>query len=279
MPSGALYLVGTGPGDLAHLTPAARDALARSEVVIGYRLYLDLLGPLLDGKETVSSQLTEEAARARRAIDLARGGRIVALVSSGDAGVYGMTGLALELLHADGWRPGDAPTVEVVPGITAAQAAAALLGAPLMHDWACVSLSDLLTPWPVIAKRLEAVAAADFVVCLYNPRSHKRDWQLAEARAIFLRHRAPTTPVGLVTDATRPAQRVRTMTLGDLDITAVDMLTTVIIGNAATMDTGGLLITPRGYRVGNGKVPHRYNACCTSRSPKRGAEAGEGASP
>ncbi len=247
---GCLYLVGAGPGDLAHLTPAARAALAGSEVVVGYRRYLDLLGPLLDGKEAVSSELTEEVARAGRAVDLARRGRTVALVSSGDAGVYGMAGLALEVLREAGWRPGDVPDVEVVPGITAAGAAAALLGAPLMHDWACVSLSDLLTPWPVILRRLEAVAAADFVLCLYNPRSRRRDWQLGAARDVLLRHRAPQTPVGLVTDAYRAGQRVRTTTLADLDPAAVDMLTTVIVGNSATVDCGGMLVTPRGYPVG-----------------------------
>ncbi len=251
MGSGTLYLVGTGPGDLAHITPAAVAAIGRSAVVVGYRLYLDLLGGLLDGKEVISSQLTEETARAQYAVDRARSGTVVSLVSSGDAGVYGMAGLALELLYAQGWRPGDAPAVEIVPGITAAQAAAALLGAPLMHDWACVSLSDLLTPWEVIRRRLEAVASADFTVCLYNPRSRQRDWQLATAQEIFLVNRSPMTPVGLVTDAYRPAQQVRTTTLGADWVVSVDMLTTVIIGNAATVDAGGLLITPRGYRVGS----------------------------
>ncbi|MDP9372981.1 MAG: precorrin-3B C(17)-methyltransferase [Chloroflexota bacterium] len=250
MTRGRLYLVGAGPGDLAHLTPAARAAFAGSEVVVGYRRYLDLLGSLLDGKEAVSSELTEEVARAGRAVEMARRGRTVALVSSGDAGVYGMAGPALELLREAGWRPGDAPDVEVVPGITAAGSAAALLGAPLMHDWACVSLSNLLTPWPVILRRLEAVAAADFVLCLYNPRSLRRDWQLGAARDVLLRHRAPRTPVGLVTDAFRAGQRVRTTTLADLDPGEVDMLTTAIVGNSATVDCGGVLVTPRGYPVG-----------------------------
>lgn len=250
MARGRLYLVGAGPGDLAHLTPAARAAIVGSDVVVGYQRYLDLLRPLLGSRQTIASRLTEEVARARQAVDLARRGQIVALVSSGDAGVYGMAGPALEVLQALGWRPGDAPEVEVVPGITAAGAAAALLGAPLMHDWACVSLSDLLTPWPLILRRLEAVAAADFVVCLYNPRSHRRDWQLGAARAVLLRHRAPRTPVGLVTDAYRAGQRVRTTTLGDLDPTLVDMLTTVVVGNSATVDLGGIVVTPRGYPVG-----------------------------
>lgn len=249
MARGALYLVGIGPGALEHLTPAARAALVASDTIVGYRRYLDLLGPLLEGKELVAAELTEEVARAERAIALARQGRRVALVSSGDAGVYGMAGLALELLHRAGWRPGAAPDVEVVPGVTAAQAAAALLGAPLMHDWACVSLSDLLTPWPTIERRLAAVAAADFVVCLYNPRSRRRDWQLRAARDIFLRHRAPETPVGLVTNAYRPGQRVATATLATLDPASVDMLTTVVIGNGATIGRDGLLVTPRGYPV------------------------------
>lgn len=252
MTRGQLALVGTGPGDLAQLTPAARAALAGSEVIVGYRLYLDLLGPLLDGKEIISSQLTEEVARAELAIDLARCGRRVALVSSGDAGIYGMAGLALELLHQAGWRLGDVPDVEVVPGITAAGATAALLGAPLMHDWACISLSDLLTPWAVILRRLEAVAAADFVLCLYNPRSRRRDWQLGAARDVLLRHRDARTPVGLVTNAFREGQRVHTTTLAALDPAQVDMLTTIVVGNSATIDLDGLLITPRGYAVGAG---------------------------
>lgn len=250
MTNGELYLVGTGPGALAQLTHRAREVLARADAVVGYRLYLDLLGPLLEGKETVSSALSEETARATRAVELARAGRRVALVSSGDAGVYGLAGLALELLGATGWRAGAAPLVEVVPGVTAGQAAAALLGAPLGHDWASISLSDLLTPWPVIARRLEAVAAADFVLCLYNPRSLRRDWQLAAARDILLRHRSAATPTGLVTNAYRPGQRVVTTSLGELDPGEVDMLTTVVIGNAATLSFGDLLVTPRGYHLG-----------------------------
>ena len=252
MPNGTLYLLGTGPGDLAHITPAVHAALSNSEIIVGYKRYLDLLGSLIQGKEIASFALTEETIRARFAIDRAREGRTVSLVSSGDAGVYGMAGLALELLHADGWRPGDTPIVEIVPGITAALAAGALLGAPLMHDWACISLSDLLTPWSIIRRRIEATAMADFVVCLYNPRSRQRDWQLAEARTVFLEHRSPTTPVGLVTDAYRANQHVRTTTLADLDLMSVDMLTTVVIGNTATIECGGLLITPRGYYVAEG---------------------------
>lgn len=249
MPSGELFLVGTGPGALDQLTGRAREALARCDVVVGYRLYLELLCPLLEGKETVSSELTQEEARAARAVELALAGRRVALVSSGDAGVYGLAGLAFELLAAAGWRPGADPVVEVVPGVTAAQAAAALLGAPLGHDWASVSLSDLLTPWPSIERRLEAVAAADFIVCLYNPRSAKRDWQLAAARDIMLWHRGAATPVGLVTNAYRPGQRVTATSLGALDPGTVDMLTIVVIGNAATVARDGLLVTPRGYQI------------------------------
>ncbi len=249
MIEGTLYLVGTGPGDRAHLTPAACAAITQSAVIVGYHLYLDLLGDLLDGKEIVTAGLREETERAQRAIAQARAGRTVALVSSGDAGVYGMAGLALELLAADGWRPGDPPHVEVVPGITAATAAAALLGAPLMHDWACISLSDLLTPWSVIRTRLEAVAVADFVVCLYNPRSNARNWQLGEARDILRAARGPGTPVGTVRNAGRNDQAVRTTTLAAFDPSEVDMLTTVIVGNRTTVDLGGMLYTPRGYQT------------------------------
>lgn len=249
MTEGTLYLVGTGPGDRAQLTPAASAAIAHSAIIVGYHRYLDLLGDLLDGKEIVTAGLRAETERAQRAITEARAGRTVALVSSGDAGVYGMAGLALELLAADGWHPGDLPHVEVVPGITAATAAAALLGAPLMHDWACISLSDLLTPWPVIRARLDAVALADFVVCLYNPRSSARNWQLDEARVILLAAREPDTPVGMVRNAWRDGQSVRTTTLASFDPTEVDMLTTVIVGNRTTVDLGGMLYTPRGYRM------------------------------
>jgi cobalt-precorrin 5A hydrolase/precorrin-3B C17-methyltransferase len=219
----------------------ARAALARSEHVVGLSRYVEAVRPFLrPGTRTEPSELGSEEARAERAVALAAAGASVALVSSGDAGVYGMASPALAVA-------GDGIDVVGVPGVTAATAAAALLGAPLGHDHCAISLSDLLTPWDVIRRRIEAAAAGDFVVSLYNPRSRGRDWQLAEARRLLLAHRPPGTPVGVVTDAYRPGQRVALTTLGALDVGAVGMTTTVVVGNASTTVRAGRMVTPRGY--------------------------------
>jgi len=247
--SGHLAIVGLGPGGEELLTPRARQALESAEVVVGYRAYLDLLRPWLRGVEHQASELGEEVARAREAIDLARAGRRVALVSSGDAGIYGMAGPAFEVLAERGWREGDPPPVEVEPGVSAAQAAAALLGAPLMSDFAAISLSDLLTPWETIERRLEAAGMGDFVVALYNPRSARRQQRLARAREILLRWRPASTPVGVVRNAARAGQSVLLTDLGGLSDTPVDMLTIVIVGNSATFRVGNRLATRRGYRL------------------------------
>src|SRR4051812_42273965 len=191
--AGKLFVVGLGPGSSGLLAPDAARAIASADAVVGYRYYLDLIAELLVGKEVVGRELGEEVERARLALELAERGRTVALVSSGDAGVYGMGGVAWELASD---RAGPVQ-IEVVPGVTAANSAAARLGAPLAHDWACVSLSDLLTPWEVIARRIEAAGAADFVLAVYNPGSGTRDWQLSALAEILLRHRDPATPVGL----------------------------------------------------------------------------------
>jgi len=241
-----LYVVGIGPGAAAHLTPAARDAILAASVVVGYKTYLDLIPELLEGKEVVSSGMMKEVERCREALRLAAAGQVVALVSSGDAGIYGMAGLVLEL------QPQQAPgvAVTVVPGVSAVQAAAARLGAPLMHDFAVVSLSDLLTPWPLIRRRLEAAAAADFVVALYNPRSRGRTTQLGEAAQILLRHRPGATPVGIVRNACREDESVVVTDLAGLSGAEVDMLSLVIVGNSQTVvDAAGRMVTPRGYRV------------------------------
>ena len=241
---GKLFVVGLGPGALEHLTPAATAALAAAEVVVGYQTYLDLIPELLAGKELISSGMMKEVERCRQALQLAAAGRTVALVSSGDAGIYGMAGLALEL------QPTMAPgvAVEVVPGVSAVQAAAARLGAPLMHDFAVISLSDLLTPWPLIRRRLEAAAAADFVVALYNPKSRGRTTQLGEAAGILLRHRTPGTPVGIVRNACRAGESLTVTDLAGLETAEVDMLSLVIIGNSQTVVDGeGRMVTPRGY--------------------------------
>jgi precorrin-3B C17-methyltransferase len=242
--NGALLLVGIGPGDPRQMTGRALDALASADVVFGYSAYLDLLRPVLPGLDYRPSAITQEELRARTAVDLALAGRRVALVGSGDAGVYGLAGLAFEILEE---RGATELAVEVVPGVTAALSAAALLGAPLGHDFACISLSDLLTPWETIHLRLEAAAIADFVMVLYNPQSARRTRPFAEACAILLRHRAPETPVGLVRNGYRADQRVTLTTLAELAGAPVDMLTTVVIGNSSTRRWQQRLITPRGY--------------------------------
>ena len=240
--SAKLYVVGIGPGGAEHITPAAAAAIAAAAVVVGYATYLELIPQLLVGKEVVSSGMMKEVERCRQALELASGGQTVALVSSGDAGVYGMAGLALELAEDS------TVEIEIVPGISAVQAAAARLGAPLMHDFAVISLSDLLTPWELIRRRLLAAAAADFVVALYNPKSKGRLTQLEEARQILLRHRPVQTPVGIVRNACRSGESVVVTDLAGLAEQAVDMLSLVIVGNSATrLDGRGRMLTPRGY--------------------------------
>jgi precorrin-3B C17-methyltransferase len=247
---GKLYLVGLGPGARQHLTPAALAALAECDVVVGYRPYVDQVRDLLEGKELVAMELTQEIKRAAIAMDLATAGRRVAVVSSGDIGVYGMAGPVFKVLVDRGWD-GETPPVEVIPGVSAMQAAAALLGSPLMQDFCAISLSDLMTPWDTIRLRLEAAAQGDFVVALYNPRSRKRDWQLLEARRIFLKHCSGQTPVGIVREAYRPEQRVTLTDLQHLEehCQAVDMVTTVVIGNSTSYSHQGSMVTPRGYEV------------------------------
>lgn len=251
--AGSLVLVGLGPGAMDLLPPLARAALDRAEVIVGYHGYLDLIVGLTEGKIMVGAELGEEVARAARAVDLALAGRHVALVSSGDAGIYGMAGLAYEVLEERGWDAG-ALTVAVVPGISALQAAASLLGAPLMHDFAAISLSDLLTPRMVILHRLQAAAEADFVLALYNPASRRRTELIGEARTLLLAHRPPHTPVGLVANAYRSGQRIILTTLQGMNEHPIDMLTTVIVGNRGTRLIGGRMITPRGYAVGASAV-------------------------
>lgn len=243
--AGRLLVVGIGPGDPALLTGQARAALEAADVLVGYGAYLDQVRIWLPERDYRPSPIGAERERARDALSLAAEGRTVALVSSGDAGVCGMASLALEALES--WGAERAPAVEIVPGVTALLAAAALLGAPLGTDFAAVSLSDLLVPWTTIARRLEAVAAADFVVALYNPASAGRRWQLPAACAILARHRSPETPVGIVREAYRPAQRVATVPLHALPEQSVDMLTVLVVGNGATRRVGDRLVTPRGY--------------------------------
>ena len=245
--TGQLLLIGTGPGQLDQMTPAAQTAVSCADAVIGYSLYIDLIAPLLHPGQIVEAlPITQERQRAQRAIELAQWGLTVAVVSSGDCGIYGMAGLVLEELRAQGWD-GKTPSVKVFPGISALQAAASRVGAPLMHDFCAISLSDLLTPWEVIEKRLIAAAQADFVTALYNPRSQTRTQQIATATAIFLKYRDPNTPVALVRSAYRQDEQITLTTLEKLLETPIDMLTTVLIGNQSTQTHGDWMITPRGY--------------------------------
>lgn len=243
---GELHLIGSGPGDLSLLTPDARRALSRCGVWVGYGLYLDLLEPLRRQDQVrLDGQLTRERDRCLQALSLAQQGARVALVSSGDSGIYGMAGLALEL-----WMDLDEdsrPLFQVHPGLSALQLAAARAGAPLMHDFCTISLSDRLTPWPVIEQRLQAAAAGDFVVALYNPRSKGRDWQLQRAREILLGHRPDRTPVVMARQLGRSDEKVTLHDLNALPVESVDMLTVLVIGNSSSTVKGGRMVTPRGY--------------------------------
>lgn len=244
---GQLWLVGIGPGQIDQITPAAQAAVTQADVVIGYGLYIDLVRSLFRPAQMIESlPITQERQRAQRAIALAQWGLTVAVVSSGDAGIYGMAGLVLEELQAGGWD-GKTPEIQVFPGVSALQSAASRVGAPLMHDFCAISLSDRLTPWDVIQQRLEAAAQADFVTAFYNPRSQERTQQILQAQEIFLKYRAAETPVALVRSAYRPDEQITLTTLGQLHHQAIDMLTTVLIGNRSTRVFANWMITPRGY--------------------------------
>lgn len=245
--TGKLYLVGIGPGNLNQITPAAQTAIAEADLVIGYRLYIELIQSLKrPGQIFESSPITQEQQRAIRAIELAQWGLTVAVVSSGDCGIYGMAGLVLEELQNMGWN-GKTPQVRVFPGISALQSAASRVGAPLMHDFCAISLSDLLTPWEMIQKRLDAAASGDFITTLYNPRSQTRTQQIVKAQEIFTQHRPPDTPVAIVHGAYREDEQVILTTLSKMLEQPIDMLTTVIIGNRTTRNYAQWMITPRGY--------------------------------
>jgi precorrin-2 C(20)-methyltransferase len=243
-------VVGLGPGDPSLLTQQALNSLHRANVIIGYDGYLRRLAPLGLKAQMISHPIGAEAERCRQAIEEARSGKRVALVSSGDAGVYGMASLLLETAAT-------IPDldIEVIPGVTAATAAAALLGAPLGHDFACISLSDLLTPWEIIERRLSAAAAADFVVVIYNPTSQQRTWQLPRAREALLANRGGQTPVGIVDKGHRPGMRVWHTTLGELTGDGIGMETTIIVGNSQTRLINGRMVTPRGYSASGRRGP------------------------
>lgn len=239
-------MVGIGPGDPADRTFRVENILRSAEVIIGYTTYIDLIRDLIrQDQEVISSGMRQEVQRCRRAIELAASGRVVALVSSGDPGIYGMAGLVYEILAKENKKL----AVEIVCGITASSAAAAVLGAPLMVDYAVISLSDLLVPWEQIEKRLLAVAAAGLVTVLYNPKSIKRTEQIKKAREIFLGHHPPTTPVGIVSQAGMAEQKVVLTDLEKFLYYPIDMRSVVVVGNSSTVMLNGKMVTRRGYRV------------------------------
>lgn len=227
------------------MSPDAYKAICSSEVIVGYRAYLQLLNGLLSDKETISSGMTQEIGRARKAIEKALAGSRVCLVSSGDAGIYGMAGVILELLKEE---EAGKIKIEIIPGITAASSCASLLGAPLMNDFAAISLSDLLTDLKIIEKRIKAACQGDFVIVFYNPKSKKRTRPFETAWQILMKYRSPQTPVGIVRNARRSDQEVVITSLKEMSaIKQIDMATTIIVGNSKTYIKGRHMITPRGY--------------------------------
>ena len=242
--SGTIVAIGLGPGDRQHLTPAAQAAVEGADVILGYHTYLKLIDCLAPGTPREGHGMRQEVERVRRAVELARSGRRVALVSSGDAGIYGMAGLVYDVLRQQDETDIE---VEVVPGMSALNAAAALVGAPLMNDFAVISLSDHLTPLEQILRRVELAAKADFVLCFYNPKGRRRVEPFARACAILEATRAPDTPVAIVRAASRAGEQVRLSTVAALAEEAVDMLTLLIIGNSCSYVYRGRMVTPRGY--------------------------------
>ena len=237
-----IYVVGIGPGSQGGITAEAEAALEASDIITGYDTYIDLIRERFPKKQFLSTPMRKEQERCQMALEAGKQGT-VSMICSGDPGVYGMAGLMLELAG----QYGD-PEIEIIPGVTAACSGAALLGAPLGHDFAVISLSDLLTPWELIARRLDAAGRADFCICLYNPSSKKRGDYLKRACEILLESRSPDNGAGIVRNIGRKGQSVSVMTLGQLQDVETDMFSTVFIGNSQTKILNGKLVTPRGYR-------------------------------
>lgn len=254
-----LYVIGTGPGDISHMSGRAVDMIKNVDCIAGYTTYIELINELVGSKPVISTGMMKEVERVEKAIDTALSGKTCALISGGDPGIYAMAGLVFEICMKRGISlvrtvedSTDAGTtkclqLEVVPGIPALAAGAALVGAPLTHDFAAVSLSDLLTPWEKIELRLTHAAIADFVIVLYNPKSKKRDWQLKKAQELIMAHRAGTTPVGVVTAAMRENQSVAFTTLEKMCEADVGMQTVLFVGSGASVRYLDFLFTPRGY--------------------------------
>lgn len=236
-----LYVVGIGPGGREHMTYRAVEVIKKVDVIVGYTPYIEYLGDLVERKELFSTGMKGEIERCKKAIELVRTGKDTAIVSTGDAGLYGMAGPILELAKDI--------EIEIVPGVTAAFSAAAELGSPIMHDYASISLSDLLTPWEIILKRIEKAAEGDFVITIYNPRSKGRQNHLKQAINLILKYRKGDTPVGIVKNSGRKGREIIIATLDSIEYEAVDMLTVVIVGNSNTYIDSNRIITPRGYKI------------------------------
>src|ERR687885_3017098 len=247
---GKLFVVGVGPGRHEHMTYRAMQVIKESETIVGYDTYVSLVEDLITGKEVYRYAMTQEVDRANQAIHFAEVGKIVSLVSSGDPGIYGMIGLVYEILAEKQWTREDGIYVECVPGVSSLNSCAALVGSPLMTDFAVVSMSDLLVPWDMIVKRVEAAALGDYVTVIYNPASKKRVHQLRDTRDIFLKYREPSTPVAIVKGAFRESQRVLITTIDKMleHQDMLGMITTLIVGNSSTFNYNDMMINPRGYR-------------------------------
>ena len=239
-----IYVIGIGPGAYDQMTGRAIRAMEESDVIIGYTVYVDLVKEYFAGKEFMTTPMKKEVERCELAFEEASGGKIVSMICSGDAGVYGMAGLMYEI----GERYPQVE-LEIIPGVTAATGGAAVLGAPLIHDFCLISLSDLLTPWEKIEARLLGASQADFVICLYNPSSRKRSDYLQKACDLMMQYKSPETVCGIVSNIAREGESARVLTLAELRDTKVDMFTTVFVGNSQTKEIGGKMVTPRGYRV------------------------------
>ena len=247
--TGKLYIVGVGPGHHDHMTFRAKRVIEESDTIVGYETYVNLVEDLIDGKDVHRYAMTQEVERAHQCIDLAKEGKIVSLVSSGDPGIYGMAGLIFEILAESGWNPENDLQVELVPGVSALNSCASLIGSPLMTDFAVVSMSDLLVPWEIIVKRVEAAAQGDYVIVIYNPSSKKRIHQLQDTRKILLKYRKPNTPVAIIKGAFRKSQTIVMTDLEHLEEHSdkLGMISTVIVGNSSTYNFKDLMINPRGY--------------------------------
>lgn len=247
--TGKLFIVGVGPGSHDHMTFRAKQVIEQSDTIVGYDTYVSLVEDLIEGKEIHRYAMTQEVERAKQCIELAMAGKTVSLVSSGDPGIYGMAGLIYETLAETGWDPKTGLQVEVVPGVSALNSCASLIGSPLMTDFAVVSMSDLLVPWEIIVKRVEAAAQGDYVIVIYNPSSKKRIHQLQDTRKILLKYRKPTTPVAIIKGAYRDSQTIVITDLQNMEEHAdkLGMISTVIVGNSSTYNFKNLMINPRGY--------------------------------